>query len=313
MKFFTSFKTTQKQTLNLTQKQDIVVLGSCFSENMESRFIESGFRCTSNPFGVIYNPISLSVLLELIATKSPLPELSIIPIQNEFSSLLTHSLFRADTKKNLQLKFEKAATILHGSPKVYVITLGTAWVYHHSETELDVANCHKLDNTQFSKRLLSLNAVNQAISNICNSIKQINSANQIIFTLSPVRHLRDGFVENQMSKSLLHLGVQQILETFRFHYFPSYEIMMDELRDYRFYESDLIHPNKQAIDHIWAYFTDFYMNKSTQNIASEILSYYQLKRHQVLSQHPDLIKSHENKVRQIKEELITKYPYLLLD
>ena len=258
MKFFTAFNSSQSIDLTIDQHKNIVLLGSCFSENMEAHFTQSGFRCIANPMGVVYNPLSLAVLLELIAEKQELPEQSIIESNREYSSFLTHTKFRSESKKELQEKFTRKTSLLHDSPNVFIITLGTAWIYRHIESKLDVANCHKLPSQVFSKRLLDITTVMHSISTICKSVNKMDSRNKVIFTLSPVRHLKDGFIENQTSKSILHLAIQQSLKKNKTYYFPAYEIMMDELRDYRFYNADLIHPNEQAIRHIWSYFTKFF-------------------------------------------------------
>jgi len=312
MKLFTHFKTTEKPSLTLSHKDKVVLLGSCFSENMKKHFELAGFHCNSNPFGVIYNPISIAHLLQLVASNQSLPKKSILNQFPEISSLLTHSLFRESNEKELQKAFTLQSERLNQSPKTFIISLGTAWVYTHLETGYQVANCHKIEARAFRKQLLSQKEVNESLSHVYNAIITMNPKNKVIFTLSPVRHLKDGFIENQMSKALLHLGIQNLLQKHEASYFPAYEIVMDELRDYRFYKEDLVHPNAQAVKHIWSIFSSFYFAETTQQINKKVEAYHQLKNHHLLSKHLEKIKTHEEKVQKLKQNLESKYPQISL-
>lgn len=309
--FYSKFKNTLPNKFTLSHTQQIGLWGSCFAKNMFCKFIEMGFATQSNPFGVLFNPKSIAILFQKINLKNKLESKEIIQTNMGFTSLLTHSKFSFETEKELldQFELESKKTI---QKQVFIISLGTAWIYQHHETELYCANCHKLSKNQFSKTLLSSLELEQSFQEIENCIFNWNKDNKIIYTLSPVRHLKDGFIENQQSKSRLHCAILERVKHPSISYFPAYEILMDELRDYRFYKPDLIHPNQQAIEHIWEYFEQNYFTKTELNIGEESKKYYQLSAHKVLNNNPLAKKQHQEKVLKLKKSIQEKYPTLFL-
>jgi GSCFA family len=248
--------------LKIDYNSKIVSLGSCFAENMGNKFQYFKFQSTTNPFGIIFNPVSIHdiinrVVNDLFFTTEDVffyNELwhcyevhSDLSHPNAVTCLAQLNEILAQTKNKLQ-----SATHI-------IITYGTSWVYRHLETDRIVANCHKVPQKEFSKELLSSVAIQESIEKTIRLLQSINSDCSFIFTVSPIRHLKDGFVENQWSKANLITSIHDNLKTEHLKpntdYFPSYEIMMDELRDYRFYADDMIHPSSLAIDYIWERFT----------------------------------------------------------
>lgn len=242
----------------LSYKDNILLMGSCFSENIGSKFTHFGFNAVTNPFGVIFNPISIANLLQRSLDNRKFEERDLHFDQGRWFCFETHGDLAALTKEECLAKhneaLSKAAQFLKKT-NYLIVTLGSAWVYEHIDSGNIVANCHKVPNKEFTKRLLSIEEIVKEFENVLKQFKIQNLELSIVFTVSPVRHLKDGVVENQQSKSTLHLAIQQLVaELDNVSYFPSYEIMLDDLRDYRFYKEDMLHPNSQAIDYIWEKF-----------------------------------------------------------
>ncbi|OAZ05335.1 GSCFA domain-containing protein [Flavobacterium succinicans] len=245
----------------------ILLFGSCFVENMGKKLGYFKFQNSTNPFGIIFNPFSIEKLIERAVLERCFTKEDIFFFNERWHCYEVHSeLSDADSEVFLS----KLNQILLDTQKQlrqathFIITYGTSWVYRHIETSTIVANCHKVPQKQFSKELLSIDTIQKSIQNTVSLIGTINPKCNFVFTVSPVRHLKDGFVENQVSKAHLIAAIHDELKTEHLKlstdYFPSYEIMMDELRDYRFYADDMIHPSALAIDYIWERFTATQIN-----------------------------------------------------
>ena len=257
-------------TINYNSK--LVLLGSCFSENIGSKFEYLKFRSTINPFGIIFNPISIENLIRRAVLDVKFTEKDIFFHDGFWKCYEVHSNLNLENKTDylsylnqlvhdFKIKITEASHVL--------ITCGTSWVYKHTTSNIIVANCHKVAQNQFTKELLSIETIEKSIRNSINLVLSLNSSCNFIFTISPVRHLKDGFVENQISKAHLIAAVHK-LRLQHCTYFPSYEIMMDELRDYRFYADDLLHPSQTAINYIWERFSEIYFTNQTLAIANEV-------------------------------------------
>ena len=241
----------------------IMSLGSCFAENMGAKFEYFKFQNAVNPFGIIFNPVSIEKLIFRIVNQQKFTKSDIFYYDERWHCYEVHSQLSNPNKeeflKNLNQILEKAKNQIFELSHC-IITYGTSWVYRHKASNKIVANCHKLPQSQFDKELLSVEIIEKSIQNTIALIQKINPNCYFIFTVSPVRHIKDGFVENNISKahliSALHFSVSQHQTL---NYFPSYEIVMDELRDYRFYSSDMLHPNQTAIDYIWMRFFEQYV------------------------------------------------------
>ncbi len=311
--FRTVFKYREPAMFEINHSCTIQLLGSCFAENMVSYFKKDGFDVSANPFGILYNPISIAKLLKLIVEKRDLDKGSFITNNNGTGSLLLHSSFAAKDEYALQKKFNDMSNIyyekLTSLANVHIISIGTSWIYEHIDKKIICGNCHKLPQSQFRKRLLSINEVSDALNEIATILKQSNT--KIIFTVSPVRHLKDGFENNQLSKSILHLCMQEVKEkNDNVFYFPAYEIMMDDLRDYRFYESDLLHPNRLAISYLYDFFWQRYFSETTQQICEQISKYVLLKNHKLMSKEIDKVADFKQKILDEKKRLVQTFPNL---
>lgn len=275
---FTTKIPIEKFQNSITYESKIMALGSCFAENISDKFSYFKFEIKTNPFGIIFNPVSIENLINRIVNKIEFTEKDIFFHNDLWHCFEVHSELSNPNKIDF---LQKLNTILDEThlqilkTTHFQITYGTSWVYRNIESNAIVANCHKVPQKEFSKELLSIETIEKSIQNTINLIQKTNPNCNFIFTISPVRHIKDGFVENSVSKanliSAIHSTRSSQLETL--NYFPSYEIMMDELRDYRFYAQDMLHPNQTAIDYIWIKFFENYIDEkeiSTMNQVCEI-------------------------------------------
>ena len=251
----------KKSAEKINHNQKILLLGSCFAQNMQVKFAEGGFEAM-HPFGAIYNPYSVANSFKLIAENiAPNPD-SLFFQKDKWNSYAFHSSY-SNSDKNEAVRqmtdaVREANEILNSEIPIIIITLGTSWVYELNETGEIVANCHHSAASSFTRRAMEVEEIIEVLKPICSLGKRV------IFTVSPVRHLKDGAHENQLSKSRLLLAVDRLTKEYaNCEYFPSYEIMLDELRDYRFFADDMAHPTALAVDYIWERFSDTYFSKNT--------------------------------------------------
>jgi hypothetical protein len=244
---------------------ELFLLGSCFVENIGNKLDYFKFQNTINPFGILFHPKAIETLIENAIVKKEYVENEVFLNNEQWHCFDAHSKLSNTSKvellKGLNQSIELTNKLLHESTHI-IITLGTSWVYRLDKTNTIVANCHKVRQKEFLKSLLSIDDIYNSLQNSIDLIHSVNKKASIIFTVSPVRHLKDGFVENTRSKSHLITAIHQTIEAEKqSHYFPSYEIMMDELRDYRFYDEDMIHPNQTAVNYIWEKFKEVWISK----------------------------------------------------
>lgn len=259
----------------------VMSLGSCFAVNIGQKLDYFKFRNTTNPFGILFHPLALEKFIGFAVNGKPFTEADIFFHNDRWHCFDAHSDLSHPDKETLLNSLTASASQAQAQLQQathLIITLGTAWVYRNIDSGELVANCHKVPQKQFTKELLSIKAIKQSLGNIIAMVQQVNPAAQILFTVSPVRHLKDGFTENQWSKANLIAALHEVLVTdsgncdrdCKLSYFPSYEIMMDELRDYRFYTQDMIHPNQIAIDYIWERFTEGFITPAAQETMKQV-------------------------------------------
>lgn len=240
----------------------IMSLGSCFAVNIGQKLDYLKFTNVTNPFGILFHPLALEKFISFAVNSTPFTEADIFFHNGRWHCYDAHSDLSNPDKDTVLTSLNDAVALAHAEIKTathLIITLGTAWVYRNTESGNLVANCHKVPQRQFTKELLSVTQIEHSLESIIEMVQQANPSVHVIFTISPVRHIKDGFTQNQWSKANLISAVHHVLSTdnrqLTTDYFPSYEIMMDELRDYRFYAADMIHPGQIAIDYIWERFT----------------------------------------------------------
>lgn len=235
----------------------LLLLGSCFSENIGAKLSYYKFQGIQNPFGILFHPLAIERLIEKSVNQELFTEEDVFNENQQWHSFDAHSSLSNPSKEQIIIDLNNAisrtSTQVNTASHI-IITLGTAWVYRKTSSNKVVANCHKVPQSNFTKELLSVEEVVKSLKRVITFVQSVNLSVQFIFTVSPVRHLKDGFLENQRSKAHLIAAIHQVLNEGRVSYFPSYELMMDELRDYRFYSKDMIHPNETAIEYIWEKF-----------------------------------------------------------
>lgn len=254
---------------------EVVSLGSCFAVNMAAKFDYFQFRHIVNPFGILFHPVAIEKLVTAAESKKSYTDADVFFHNERWHCFDAHSDLSGPDKNELLQKLNLAAEWTNKQIRQtthIIITYGTAWVYHDKSSAQIVANCHKMPQSHFTKSLLSMEALAQSVKNTIDAVVRLNPQIRIIFTVSPVRHIKDGFVENQRSKSHLIAALHKSMDDFSENaaYFPAYEIMMDELRDYRFYAEDMIHPNQIAIDYIWERFSQTHISEAAFAVMEQV-------------------------------------------
>jgi len=251
----------------------MLLLGSCFSENIGAKFEYYKFQSEVNPFGILFHPKAIATFLERVVEQNFYSEEDLIFHNERFHCFDAHSSLSNSNREELldSLNDILKATYHQINESTHlIITLGTAWVYEYIEQDQVVANCHKIPQKEFCKRILSVEEITASLQNIDEQVKKLNPSLQLIYTVSPVRHTKDGFIENQQSKAHLLSAIHRVLKECDASYFPSYEIMMDDLRDYRFYKEDMIHPNQVAVNYIWEQFQAVWFHETTKPVMKQV-------------------------------------------
>lgn len=268
----------------------VFFIGSCFSENIYKKLKELRFNTQCNPYGVLFNPVSIKRALQEIIEKKQYTANDLMLHNELYHSMHHHGKFSTisqnETLSLINSNINESHAFLKQATHIF-ITLGTALVYKY-KSEI-VANCHKIPNKEFEKVLLNTKDVVANLKEIVSVIKSINASANVIFTVSPVRHLKDGMQENSLSKGILKAALAEI----QVDYFPTYEIMMDDLRDYRFYEADMLHPNEVAINYIFEAFSTSYFNDETKQLMNRIQKYNMALNHRILHSETTASKKHQ--------------------
>ena len=274
MEFLTKIPLQSQPYNQIDYNSKIILLGSCFVENIGEKLDYFKFQNTINPSGILFHPKAIETLISNAVNHKEYSEKDIFFYDERWHSFDAHSVLSNTSKEqllldlnsNIKLTYKQILKSTH-----IIMTLGTAWVYRHIESNRIVTNCHKVPQKQFKKEILLVEKITSSLENIEKQIRTVNPNIQFIYTVSPVRHLKDGFIQNQQSKSHLITAVHQHISS-NSSYFPSYEIMMDELRDYRFYTDDMIHPNQTAINYLWNKFIQMWISQGTSTIMDEVES-----------------------------------------
>ena len=272
MKLKTEIPFVSNENNLIDYTSEVLLFGSCFSENIGEKLEYFKFESHQNPFGILFHPLAIQNLIKNAIQYKIYTESDVFFHNEQWHCFDAHSKLSHPSKNDLidQLNERVIATKNYiKNASHIVITLGTAWVYNFIETDKIVANCHKVPQKKFKKVLLSVDEISNMLRNILKQIRSINYNARVIFTVSPVRHLKDGFIENSQSKAHLLAAIHAVVSNKSF-YFPSYEIMMDELRDYRFYSEDMIHPNATAINYIWEKFQKVWLSPDALKIMNNV-------------------------------------------
>lgn len=303
----------------ISYQSQLLILGSCFAENIGTKLEYYKFQTLRNPFGILYHPLAIEKLISRAINGDTYSEKDLFFVNERWHCFEAHSDLSDPSKEALLEKLNTALRHTHqqiSKSTHIIVTLGTAWVYKHLAANSVVANCHKVPQKEFSKELLSVHEIVKSLEFTIKNIQTLNQKAQLVFTVSPVRHLKDGFVENQRSKAHLISAIHTVIDATALatnvphEYFPAYELQMDELRDYRFYEADLVHPNPIAIAYIWEKFVEVWISANTHATLEKVAAVQKGLQHrpfnQESKQHKAFIRSLENKITYLQQE----YPFM---
>lgn len=304
----------KSQPNSIKYESDVFLMGSCFVENIGEKLHFYKFKAEVNPFGIIFHPQAIETLLQRVVSEKAYTEKDIFFWNERWHCFEVHSnlsnVSKEEILKNLNETLENTKRCVINSSHL-IFTLGTAWGYELKETGHWVANCHKVPQKAFQKKIASVPSIEKSINQVLELTKKLNPDATVIFTVSPVRHIKDGFVENQRSKAHLITAVQNVLEKEQnAHYFPSYELMMDELRDYRFYAEDMIHPNKTAVTYIWEKFEEVWISSTTEETMKTVEQVQQGMAHRPFNAESNDYKKFQEKLQQKITYLSEKHPHI---
>ena len=289
--------------------------GSCFAENMASKMQDLMLNQEFLYHGILFNPISLSKAFQQILNQEIPTDSQVLETNGIYLSWNHHgSVYKKDKQELIKFISEKNKKQYQSlkDANYLIISFGTAFAYELIETNQIVANCHKIPAKSFQKRLLSIKEIVTDWKNCIQQIQTLNPDLNIIFTVSPVKYLKDGIHENNLSKSTLLLAVNELCKIEKCTYFPAFEIVQDELRDYRFYGNDMAHPNEQAIQYVWEKFIHNYFDKNSKEAIKELNQFFMLKNHRILHEGTTEHQQFINKLSEKEKEIKMKYPFLNL-
>ncbi|HLW08055.1 MAG TPA: GSCFA domain-containing protein [Marinilabiliaceae bacterium] len=317
--FSTDFRTIvkpQKSEKKIAVGSGVFFMGSCFAENIGSVMQQSRFPVMINPHGVLYNPASLSQALESIVDNERIDEEKLHFLNGHWHSFMHHGKFSHLDAYEVVHSINDATNQAHQflqRCEFLVITFGTAFVYQHKELRKVVANCHKFPSEDFERYQLHADEIVDLFKETLIRLRILNPTIEVILSVSPVRHLRDGAQGNQLSKSTLLLGQDKLVSLFdRVNYFPAYEIMMDDLRDYRFYDASMLQPNEVAIDYIWRRFSETYLDDSARSFYKQVQKVVRARNHRPLGHEKVQHSLFLSKQLEIISSLLHKYPESML-
>jgi len=313
MSFRTELEITAK--LNLDPSIRIITSGSCFAENIFSHYQQLGFNISCNPFGTTYNPISLARQTRMVLSGTPYKKSHLCKNRFQYFSFDHDGTFSDPDPEicldRINSKIAEAHLNIRNSD-VVILTLGTAFTYslnHHCQDFLDVVNnCHKEDIKKFQRNLIKADVLTKYLRDAIRELIAVKANLKVILTVSPVRHLRDSFTENQVSKAQLISTCHELTEK-NVSYFPAYEIMMDDLRDYRFYSEDLIHPSPTAINYIVEKFSSYIFDISALEYINAAQKLLKRKKHRPIIRDSSEIEAFKLKTKNLEEIHLQKYPW----
>lgn len=295
-----------------------MLFGSCFSTHIGRKLQQHKFRVDTNPFGILYNPFSIAAAIRRLLRGNDFTEADLVQHQGLYHSFMHHGKFSSHDKevclRNISERFTAAKRAIRES-SIVLVTFGTAYVFWRMESGEIAANCHKFPDNEFHRARLTVEDIVEEWSELIGKLLEVQSSIKLIFTVSPVRHWKDGAHDNQVSKSILHVAIDELQKQFeeQVFYFPAYELVMDELRDYRFYEDDMLHPSPVAIDYVWQRFSETFFSNRTRTINAEWARIRKSLEHRPLHPENEAYQYFLKDTRSKLESFIQKYPTISCD
>jgi len=314
MEFRTIIKTDENRGL-ISHNEPTMLIGSCFSDNIGQRMRSAMMNVDINPFGTIYNPLSIATSITRLANNQPVEGGDLFQLGGLWNSFLFHSRFSKTDKTRAIEGMNNRISAAHEhlqNARTIIITLGTAMVYRLRTTSEVVSNCHKVPQHQFFRRMETIDGMTQTLAEALHQLRQFNPNLQIIITVSPIRHIADGLAQNQLSKASLRVVASNLTQMMPecVTYFPAYEIMLDDLRDYRFYAPDMVHPSEVAIEYIWQAFQATFFDDRTSQAVSRCERVTKRLMHRPITDNSEAIARFNADTRTVVANLVKEYPYL---
>lgn len=314
MEFRTTVKTGENRSW-LHHSDNVVLLGSCFSENIGSRMQAAFIHATINPFGTLYNPMSIARGVDRLIANEPVAGQDLFMQSGVWNSYDFHSRHSLPDKQvtidHMNKCIEEGHKALNEA-QLLTVTLGTSLIYRLKATGEVVANCHKVPQHEFDRKMASVSDMAQVLDTMLTRLHEFNPELRIIMTVSPIRHIADGLDTNSLSKAALRIAIYEALSQHRDYcdYFPAYEIMLDDLRDYRFYGSDMVHPSDVAVEYIWQVFQGAYLDDRSALAVARCERVHKRIQHRPMSANRETVQRFNNDTASVVRNLIKEYPYL---
>ena len=314
MEFRTTVKTGENRDW-LHHSDKVVLLGSCFSDSIGAKMRGAFIRATVNPMGTLYNPMSIASAVDRLTHATPVAGMDLFMQGGVWNSYDFHSRYSLPDKQATLDRMNQRIVMGHEALKdarLLTITLGTAIVYRLKSTGEIVANCHKVPQHEFERKMATVDEITRELDTMIVKLHELNPELRIIFTVSPIRHIADGLATNSLSKAMLHVSIHEAIAAHRDYcdYFPAYEIMMDDLRDYRFYASDMVHPSDVAVEYIWQAFQATYLDDRSALALARCERINKRLQHRPMSASREAVERFNTDTAGIVRNLIKEYPYL---
>ena len=294
----------------IDHNNEVLCIGSCFAQHMAKKLETHKINCTVNPYGILYHPLNISNVLSHCLEGFQYSEQDLVKRDGHYHSWWHHSQHhhqQAGVLLDELNQIQKKLLLKIKNTSLFIFTFGTAYFYKHLRSDILVGNCHKIASKEFEKKLANVEDIANHYQIMLDKILSINPKAKFIFTVSPVRHIKDGIIENTRSKAALHLAISTIQnQVSQANYFPAYELMMDDLRDYRFYKSDMLHPSDTTIEYIWGNFSTNLFSEQTKQLNLKIKSIKDAISHRPFKAesqaHQTFLKNTLNKVQETQSE-----------
>ncbi|MBN2762741.1 MAG: GSCFA domain-containing protein [Bacteroidales bacterium] len=313
MNAFRTVVDIQPSPVRITYSSAMLFMGSCFSGYIGEKLESLKFKVSHNPFGTLFNPASIADNLRILMINEPFSPEQLIYHNGQWISLNHYTGFSHPDQQICLNRINKSLALsseLLRKARFLFLTFGTAWIYKLNKTGMTVANCHKIPASQFTRHLLDPDEIITAWNKLLYDLEEFNADLSVVFTLSPVRHWKDGAVNNQKSKSILHYAIDKIAEQHpHVQYFPAYEIFMDEMRDYRFYATDMLHPSESGIAYTWNRFIETYIDEKTMPLMKEVQSIVNAARHRPVNRHDPANKNFIRSTIKAIQYFSAKHPF----
>ena len=314
MEFRTTVKTGENRGW-LHHSDSVVLLGSCFSDNMGGKLHGALIRALVNPMGTLYNPMSIAHGVQRLIDNEPVAGQDLFMQSGVWNSYEFHSRYSLPDKQTTIDRMNQRIQQGHDTlrqAQLLTITLGTAIVYRLKSTGEVVANCHKVPQHEFERKMATVSEMARTLDEMLTALHVFNPDLRIILTVSPIRHIADGLDVNSLSKASLRVAIHEAMVRHREYcdYFPAYEIMLDDLRDYRFYTNDMVHPSDVAVEYIWQAFQATYLDDRSALAVARCERIHKRLQHRPMSANPDTVQRFNNDTASVVHNLIKEYPYL---